>query len=117
MHIALLVTNELGPCACLVLQVGTGRFPLRLAQATRRWNETEWDAAVESLRERGWMTADATMTPEGIDARNSVEADTDRLCDSTRRPIGNSGAARFGELIMPIHNAIEAAGTYAAAFG
>jgi len=116
-HIALLVANELGPCECLVLQVGTGRFPLRLAQATRRWNEAEWDAAVESLRQRGWMAADATMTPEGIEARNRVEADTDRLCASIWRPIGDSGAARFSELIMPIHNAVEAAGTYAAAFG
>ena len=113
-HIALLVTNELGPCECLVLQVGTGRFPLRLAQATRRWNETEWEAAVESLRQRGWMTADGTMTPEGIEARNSVEADTDRLCASIWQPIGDEGAARFNNLIMPIHKAVEAAGTYAA---
>ena len=112
-HIALLVTNELAPCECLALQVGTGRFPLRLAQATRRWNETEWDAAVESLRQRGWMTADGTMTPEGIAARDGIEADTDRLCAPIWSPIGEDGAARFGELIMPIHNAVEAAGTYA----
>ena len=116
-HIALLVTNELGPCECLVLQVGTGRFPLRLARATRRWNEEEWDSAVDSLRERGWMAADATMTPEGIAARNSIEEDTDRLCASIWRPIGEGGAARFGELIMPIHETVAAAGTYAAAFG
>jgi hypothetical protein len=113
-HIALLITNELGPCECLVLQVGTGRFPLRIAQATRRWNETEWEAAVESLRNRGWMTADGTMTAEGIEMRNGIEADTDRLCASIWRPIGDSGAARFGELIMPIHVAMDAAGTYAA---
>jgi hypothetical protein len=112
-HIALLVTNELGPCECLVLQVGTGRFPLRIAQVTRRWNETEWEAAVENLRGRGWMTADGTMTNEGIDARNAIEADTDRLCTSIWQPIGDSGAARLNELMMPIHTAIDAAGTYA----
>ena len=59
------------------------------------------------------MTADATMTQEGIEARNGVEADTDRLCASIWRPIGDSGAARFSELIMPIHDAVDAAGTYA----
>lgn len=48
-----LTDAQLGPCECLVLQVGTGRFPLRIAQVTRRWNETEWDGAVESLRKRG----------------------------------------------------------------
>ena len=113
-HVALLVTNELAPCECLVLQVATGRFPMRLAQATRRWSDTEWAEAVESLRERGWMNADATMTAEGIEARNRVEADTDRLCAPIWRPIGDSGAARFSDLIMPIHNAVDAAGTYAA---
>jgi hypothetical protein len=113
-HIALLVTSELGPCECLVLQVGTGRFPLRLAQATRRWNDAEWDAAVESLRERDWVNTDATITPEGVAARNGLEADTDRLCAPIWRSIGDSGAARLGELIMPIHHAVDAAGTYAA---
>ena len=112
-HIALLITNEVGPCECLVLQVGTGRFPLRIAQVTRRWNETEWDAAVENLRQRGWMTADGTMTNEGIEARNGIEADTDRLCASIWKPIGDTGAARLDELIMPIHTAIDAVGTYA----
>jgi len=112
-HIALLVTNELGPCECLVLQVGTGRFPLRLARATRRWNDVEWDAAVESLRERGWMATDGEMTPEGIACRDRLEADTDRLCASIWRPIGDSGAARLRELILPIHDAVDAAGTYA----
>jgi len=111
-HIALLVTNELGPCECLVLQVATGRFPMRIAQATRRWDETEWAAAVESLGKRGWMNADGTMTPDGVVARDALEADTDRLCAPIWSPIGNSGAARFAELIMPIHNAVDAAGTY-----
>jgi hypothetical protein len=112
-HIATLITNEIGPCECLVLQVGTGRFPLRIAQVTRRWNESEWDAAVENLRQRGWMTADGTMTNEGIEARNGIEADTDRLCASIWQPIGDSGAAQLNELMMPIHTAIDAAGTYA----
>ncbi len=112
-HIALLVTNEIGPCECLVVQVSTGRFPMRIAQATRRWNEDEWNAAVENLRERGWMTADATMTSEGIAARDAIEKATDRLCAPIWTPIGDSGAARFGQLIMPIHNAVDAAGTYA----
>lgn len=113
-HIALLVTNELGPCECLVLQVGTGRFPFRIAQVTRRWNETEWAGAVESLRQRGWMTADGMMTAQGVEGREDIEAETDRLCASIWNPIGDDGAARFAELIMPIHDAVDAAGTYAA---
>jgi hypothetical protein len=112
-HIALLVTNEIGPCECLVLQVGTGRFPMRIARATRRWDDEQWAAAIDSLESLGWVNADGTVTPEGVEARDGIEADTDRLCQSIWRPVGDSGAARFGELIMPIHNAIDAVGTYA----
>ena len=111
-HIAVLVAGEVGPCDCLVLQVSTGRFPLRLAQATRRWNEDEWSAAIARLVERGWMDADGGMTVTGTDARDHLEAETDRLCESIWRPVGVAGAARLGELIMPIHAAIESAGTY-----
>ena len=112
-HIAVLVTNEVGPCECLVLQVGTGRFPIRLAQATRRWDEAEWAAAIGRLGERGWVAADGTVTPQGVEARERLEADTDRLCASMWQPVGDSGAARLGDLIAPIHSAVDAAGTYA----
>ena len=112
-HIALLVTNEIGPCECLVLQVGTGRFPMRIAQVTRRWDEGQWAAAIDGLAALGWVIADGTVTPEGVEARDRIEADTDRLCESIWRSVGDSGAARFGELILPIHKAIDAVGTYA----
>jgi hypothetical protein len=113
-HIAVLVNNELGPCDCLVMQVGTGRFPLRIAQATRRWNEGEWAAAVGRLAEHGWAEDDGTITPAGCAERDRLEAETDRLCAPIWEPIGDAGAARFAELIMPIHTAMDAAGTYGA---
>jgi hypothetical protein len=112
-HIAVLVTNEIGPCECLVLQVGTGRFPLWIAQATRRWHETEWAGAIDSLAERGWVAADGTVSPAGIEERNRIEDETDRLCAPIWGPVGDRGAARLAELIAPIHAAMEAAGTYA----
>ena len=112
-HIAVLVANEIGPCECLVLQVGSGRFPLRLAQVTRRWDESHWAGAISSLGDRGWVAADGSLTPAGVDARNQIEADTDRLCEAIWAPIGDSGAARLSALITPIHAAVDAAGTYA----
>jgi hypothetical protein len=113
-HIALLVTNEVGPCECLVLQVGSGRFPLRLVQLTRRWDETQWSGAIARLGDRGWAAADGSLTPAGVEARNQIEADTDRLCEAIWAPIGDTGAARLTALIAPIHAAVDAAGTYAA---
>ncbi len=113
-HIAVLVANEIGPCECLVLQVASGRFPLRLAQLTRRWDESQWAGAIANLGDRGWMVADGTLTSAGVEARNQIEADTDRLCEAIWAPVGDSGAARLTALIAPIHAAVDAAGTYAA---
>ncbi|MGZ4701758.1 MAG: SCO6745 family protein [Ilumatobacteraceae bacterium] len=112
-HVALLVVNEIGPCECLVLSTGTGRFPLRIAQVTRRWDQAQWAAAVARLAERGWVTDDGTVTPAGVAERNRIEDETDRLCASIWQPVGDSGAARLSELIKPIHSAMDAAGTYA----
>ena len=113
-HIALLLTNEIGPCECLILQVGTGRMSRFLVSSTRRWDDAEWAAATSNLVDRGWVEADGTLTDLGVRQRERIEADTDRLCAPIWTPIGDVGAARLGELLSPIHAAMDAAGTYAA---
>ena len=113
-HIALLAANGIGPCECMVLQVGTGRFPLGTAMASRQWNETEWADAVGTLSKRGWVDSSGAMTPEGTAAREAIEDDTDRLCEPIWTVVGETKTKRLGELIWPIHHAVDAAGTYAA---
>jgi hypothetical protein len=111
-HIALLVANGIGPCECMVLQVGTGRFPLAITQATRMWNEQEWAQAVAGLHARGWVTAEGAMTEAGTAAREHLEDETDRVCAPIWKSIGEVGAKRLGEILDPIHAAMSAAGTY-----
>jgi hypothetical protein len=113
-HIAVLVGNQVAPCDCLVWSVSTGRFPLRIAQLTRRWTEQEWADAQERLRSHGWLDAEGTVTPAGVAERDRLEAETDRLCEPLWEPIGDEGSARLVELITPIHDAMQAAGTYGA---
>ena len=113
-HIVALVANHVGPCDCMVLQVGTGRFPLGITQATRQWDEGEWAAAVGRLAARGWVDSTGAMTATGTEARERIEAETDALCAPIWEPVGDAAAARFGELIAPINTAMVAAGTYAA---
>ena len=113
-HLAVLQFNGIGPCDCMVLQVGTGRFPLGVTQATRQWNEQEWAASIERLAARGWAEASGALTPAGLEARERIEDDTDRLCASIWAPVGEAAAARLTELIAPINTAMVAAGTYAA---
>lgn len=112
-HLALLIANEVGPCACMVLQVGTGRFPLGVTQATRQWSEEEWSEAVASLAGRGWVDASGAMTIAGNAERERIEDATDRLCEPIWAVVGNTGAARLAELLAPVHAAMDAAGTYA----
>jgi hypothetical protein len=111
-HIALLIANAIGPCECMVLQVGTGRFPLGITQATRMWNEAEWAEAIVALGARGWLQADGAMTGAGTAAREHIEDETDRLCEPIWKPIGEAGAKRLAALLDPIHVAMSAAGTY-----
>lgn len=113
-HIAALVVHELGPCECMVVQVGTGRFPLGVTMATRQWTGPEWAAAVSRLAERGWVDATGAMTPVGLAGREQIELDTDRLCAPAWRTTGEPAMQRLRDLIWPIHEAMDAAGTYAA---
>jgi hypothetical protein len=113
-HVSVLVANEVGPCECMVLQVGTGRFPLGVTKATRQWDDQEWTAAIGRLADRGWVDRAGAMTEAGVAERERIEAETDRLCAPCWTPIGDSGASRFAALIAPIHAAMDAAGTYAA---
>ena len=112
-HIATLVSNEIGPSDALAMQVGAGKFPFRLARATRRWTDDEWAAALQRLADRGWANGDGTLTPAGLEAREHVESETDRLCEAIWRDVGDAGARRLGELIAPINTAVTEAGTYA----
>ncbi|MCP3856575.1 MAG: hypothetical protein GY745_05315 [Actinomycetia bacterium] len=113
-HIALLIANQLGPCDCMVVSVGTGRSPIGVTRATRQWSDDEWSAAIGRLEARGWVDRSGTMTAVGTAERDTLEAETDRLCAPIWGPVGEAGAARVAELILPIHQAVEAAGTYAA---
>ena len=87
---------------CMVVQVGTGRFPLALTQASRQWNDQEWAAAIVRLAQRGWVDADGAMTTSGTEARDRIEVETDRLCGPIWQSIGDSATARLTQLIAPI---------------
>lgn len=98
-HIAVLVAAELDGLEALVTYTATGRgFVAPFAMASRGWSEQQWDGAVGALAERGLLDVDGALTEEGAALRKRIESDTDRLAAGPWRHLGDTGAARLGEI-------------------
>ena len=64
-HIACLVAEGVDGCQALVLHAAMGDVPAAVLQTTRARTDAEWQEAVESLQERGWLDADQALTAAG----------------------------------------------------
>ncbi len=78
-HVSCLVANQVDPCESLVMQAATGRSDRESLRGSRGWSEEEWRTAAIRLRERDWLDDDEHPTRAGTDARDAIEAATDRL--------------------------------------
>jgi hypothetical protein len=78
-HVSILVGAALDPREAHVLRVADDELPLGSIQPYRGWSERDWADATTALRARGWLDADARITPAGTAARAGIERDTDRL--------------------------------------
>jgi hypothetical protein len=76
-HIAAVAVADVGPAEMNILTELALGGPLGRYTATRGWSPAAVEAATQTLRERGWL-AGRDLTPDGQDARASVERDTDR---------------------------------------
>ena len=110
-HIAVLVAEGVSGLESAVLHVAQGdawtREPLR---KRRGWSPEQWDAAVERLRDRGWLDESERFTEEGAAARAHVEARTDALALPAWERLGEQDSARLRALVRPLSTAIVAAG-------
>ena len=108
-HVTCLVANQVGPCESLVMQAATGRSERESLRANRGWSDEEWRTAVMQLRERGWLDDNERPTPSGIEARDAIEAATDRLAAPLVATLGDR-AAELVEVMRPLAERIMAAG-------
>lgn len=102
-HTIALTAAEVDPVQCQVLMAARGHGNRATLQKIRGWNDTEWDDAVLALYRRGWLDADAGLTPAGRSARSTIENHTDALAAEPARRLGVAGVERLTELIGPIH--------------
>jgi hypothetical protein len=108
-HVTSLVANEVDPCESLVMQAATGRSEQESLRSNRGWSEDEWRAAVVHLRERGWIDEDERPTPVGTEAREAIEAATDRLAAPLVANLGDR-TVELVDAMRPLAERIMAAG-------
>jgi hypothetical protein len=115
-HVALLVAGEIGPVEALVLYAGwQGTISRRFLQSTRLWDDEAWEQALGSLRARGWSDDDG-LTRAGRDARQQLEADTDRLASDPWQALGEEQTLRLFDLLLPITDSLNTASAYPRTF-
>lgn len=105
-HIAALVSSGIGPCEALVLHGATGEVPKELLQKSRAWSDEEWQATEASLRDRGLLSADDTLTTEGAAVHQGVEDTTDLRALAPWEHLGQDGCDRLLELGKPLSRRI-----------
>jgi hypothetical protein len=77
-HVAVLLTEGVGPIEALITSSGYGDGTIEFYQKNRAWSLEEWEAGVDRCASRGWIDADGALTSAGRDLRNRIEESTDR---------------------------------------
>ncbi|GGU91279.1 hypothetical protein GCM10010260_27000 [Streptomyces filipinensis] len=109
-HVAVLVSRGLGPVEAMVLKAAAGESDGALLRETRRWDQSDWEAATARLRERGLLAADGSLSAAGVAVRAEVEALTDAAAEGPWTALGTERTARLAELLNPLARAVESSG-------
>ncbi|MBK3581394.1 hypothetical protein JHN63_48075, partial [Streptomyces sp. MBT65] len=112
-HLAALLAAELDGLEALVSHTATGRgMTPKWVFGTRGWNQEEWDAASERLRERGLLDGDGELTEAGTALRTRIETETDRLDRAPYEHLGTEAVVRLTELATGFARRALAAGAF-----
>jgi len=105
-HVHCLVNAGVPPSHALVLQAATGRSAEQALRANRGWTDDEWAAATHALTEQRLLDGDGRITVGGVELRQRIEDETDRLAAPITRAIGDSGAEELIGLLRPLAAAV-----------
>ncbi len=102
-HIALLVTHGLSGIEALITHGAAGDVPVGILKATRGWPDDAWNAAVATLRERGWLREgdNLSLTEWGATTRREIEEQTDVLASTPYAWLGEEDCAELRTLARP----------------
>jgi len=113
-HIAALTTAGLTGVEALVVHAATGEVAASILMTTRAWTDEQWNAGVESVRDRGWLVDgdELRLSPAGAAHRQEVEDTTDRLAVDAYSALGDDACAELRTLARPFSQAVVASGTF-----
>ncbi|GJF23865.1 SCO6745 family protein [Streptomyces sp. HO565] len=98
-HLAALLAAGLDGLEALVTHTATGKgMTPKWVFTTRGWNQEEWDAASDRLRNRGLLDDAGELTEQGVALRDGIERETDRMDEAPYAHLGAEGVARLTEL-------------------
>jgi hypothetical protein len=109
-HIAALLDAGVTPCEALVLQAKYTEIPRDVLQGTRNWPDEDWQAATESLVERGWLDAGGAANETGREGLATIERRTDELAARPLAVIGFDAAAALAEAALPVAQGVMKSG-------
>ena len=109
-HVNRLVDADVPPAHALVLQASSGRSSEDALRANRGWSDDEWAGAATELTERGLVDGDGQLTTAGVELRQRIEDETDRLAAPIVVAIGDDGAEELVRLLRPLATAVMDAG-------
>lgn len=104
-HVAVLVTEDVGPIEALITSAGYGDGTVEFYQKNRAWSLEEWETAVERCRSKGWIDGEGALTTTGRDLRDRIEASTDQTAAPIVASLGED-LERVIETIKPISREI-----------
>ncbi|MER7640322.1 hypothetical protein [Streptomyces sp. NPDC126522] len=112
-HLTALLSAGLDGLEAVVTHTATGRGTTpKWVFRTRGWNQEEWDATSEGLRERGLLDGDGELTEAGVALRAGIESETDRLDRAPYEHLGAEGVVRLTELATGFARRALAAGAF-----
>lgn len=97
-HVAALTAVDLDGCEAHVLASAWKGIPPDLLKPSRGWSDDDWQISSDRLRVRGWLDADGSLTPRGLEARAELERHTDALAWTVYRSLEDNGDALVAAL-------------------
>lgn len=105
-HVLSVVTAGLRGLDTTLTHIGSGAVTREVIQINRGWSDEEWDASVARLSERGILDGDLQLTGPGIELRQRIEDETDRLAAGPLDALGEDGVAALVRIAVPLSRRI-----------